>query len=48
MKVKKKCKKKGGTLKEACRAVFKAGGGWFVEECRVCGLWHIIGEPTSV
>jgi rRNA maturation protein Nop10 len=44
----KKCHKKGGTLKEACRAVFKSGGGWFVEECKVCGKYHIIGEPKTV
>lgn len=43
-----KCKKRGGTLKEACRAVFEAGGGYFVEECKICGKWHIITEPKEI
>ena len=47
--MKTKCKRKGGTLKEAVRAIFAAGcGGWIAEECKVCGQWHIIGEPKSL
>lgn len=44
-----RCKEKGGTLKEAVRAVFKFGvtghrNEWYVEECVVCGKWHIKSE----
>lgn len=50
---KSRCTKKGGTLKEACRAIFACvvpgkPNNWFVEECKICKQWHIIGEPTSV
>lgn len=45
----KKCSKKGGTLAEACRAIFAAGcGGWCAEECKVCGKWHIVWMPVAV
>lgn len=46
--MKKTCKKRGGTLKEACKAIFEAGcGGWCCYECE-CGLWHIVSMPVKI
>tara|TARA_Y100000361_G_C10939562_1_gene228061 strand:+ start:191 stop:337 length:147 start_codon:yes stop_codon:yes gene_type:complete len=45
---KRKCKKKGGTFKEACRAIFKAGcGGWVTYQCETCKKWHIMMMPKK-
>lgn len=45
----KRCKLKGGSLKEAVQAIFRFGvvgksNEWYVYECNECGKWHIVKE----
>lgn len=48
--MKSKCHLKGGTLKEACCAIFacvRPGfiNPWFTYQCEKCNQYHIIKEP---
>lgn len=47
-----KCTKKGGTLKQACQAIFKLAiehpglkNEWYVFQCDKCNKFHITGNP---
>jgi hypothetical protein len=45
-----RCTKKGGTLKEACRAIFACvikgqRNEYYTYECEICGKHHITTNP---
>lgn len=49
---KSKCTKRGGTLQEACKAIFECvvpgkPNNWFTYQCQKCDQYHIISEPKK-